>query len=280
LPIADLQFAIYELKVDHNPRTAGLVPIQAVTFDVGGTLIEPWPSVGHAYAEVAARYGQTQLDPELLNRRFLAAWQERPAGFDYSRAAWAEIVARTLAGSSPLANDGAYFAELYEHFATAKPWRVYEDVRPTLAALRRQGLKLAAISNWDRRLRPLLHNLDLAPAFDLIVISAEQGIHKPAPGIFARAVAALGVPASAALHVGDSAEEDLLGARQAGLQALRLDRAAAALDDHTITSLRALLALLWREHARPRPCAEAGATTRRRRNGSTAQGNALGQRSQ
>ena len=30
--------------------------IKAITFDVGGTLIEPWPSVGHAYAGVAARY--------------------------------------------------------------------------------------------------------------------------------------------------------------------------------------------------------------------------------
>jgi putative hydrolase of the HAD superfamily len=233
------------------PKRAGPVRLQAVTFDVGGTLIDPWPSVGHAYAEVAARHGQAQLGPELLNRRFLAAWRERPAAFDYSRAAWAEIVARTLAGLSPLAGDGAYFTELYEHFATAKPWRVYDDARPTLAALRRQGLRLAVISNWDQRLRPLLHNLGLAPAFDLIVISAEHGIHKPAPGIFARAVAALGVPASAALHVGDSAEEDLLGARQAGLQALRLDRAAAAPDDHTITSLGELVALTGRPRLRP-----------------------------
>jgi len=225
--------------------------VHAVTFDAGGTLIEPWPSVGHAYAEVAARHGQAQLDPELLNRRFLAAWQERPAAFDYSRAAWAKIVARTLAGLSPLANDDAYFTELYEHFATAKPWRVYDDVRPTLAALRRQGLKLAVISNWDGRLRPLLHNLGLAPEFDLIVISAEQGIHKPAPEIFARAVAALGVPAAAALHVGDSAEEDLLGARQAGLQALRLDRAAPAPDAHTITCLRELVGPTARLCARP-----------------------------
>jgi putative hydrolase of the HAD superfamily len=219
------------------PERAGAGLVQAVTFDVGGTLIDPWPSVGHAYSEVAARHDQAQLDPAVLNRRFLAAWQERPAAFDYSRAAWAKIVAGTLDGLSPLAGDDAYFSELYAHFATAKPWRIYDDVRPTLAALRRQGLKLAVISNWDQRLRPLLHALGLAHEFDLIVVSAEQGIHKPAPGIFARALAALGVPASAALHVGDSVEEDLLGARQAGLNALRLNRAAAAPDDHTITSL-------------------------------------------
>jgi hypothetical protein len=32
--------------------------IRAVSFDVGGTLIEPWPSVGRAYAEVAARHAR------------------------------------------------------------------------------------------------------------------------------------------------------------------------------------------------------------------------------
>jgi hypothetical protein len=37
--------------------TQALSGIRAVTFDVGGTLIEPWPSVGRVYAEVAARHG-------------------------------------------------------------------------------------------------------------------------------------------------------------------------------------------------------------------------------
>ena len=42
--------------------------IRAVTFDVGGTLIEPWPSVGHVYAEVAAQHGWAGLSIEALNR--------------------------------------------------------------------------------------------------------------------------------------------------------------------------------------------------------------------
>ncbi len=42
--------------------------IRAVTFDVGGTLIEPWPSVGHVYAEVAARHGVAAIDVATLNQ--------------------------------------------------------------------------------------------------------------------------------------------------------------------------------------------------------------------
>ena len=47
--------------------------IKAITFDVGGTLIEPWPSVGHAYAEVAARHGVT-VEPDEVTSRFVKAW--------------------------------------------------------------------------------------------------------------------------------------------------------------------------------------------------------------
>jgi FMN phosphatase YigB (HAD superfamily) len=38
-------------------RPADSRPVEAVTFDVGGTLIEPWPSVGHIYAEAASKLG-------------------------------------------------------------------------------------------------------------------------------------------------------------------------------------------------------------------------------
>ena len=44
----------------HRLEMTHLGHIQAVTFDVGGTLIRPWPSVGHVYAEVAARHAQAR----------------------------------------------------------------------------------------------------------------------------------------------------------------------------------------------------------------------------
>src|ERR1700722_18252190 len=51
-------------------------PVHAITFDVGGTLIQPWPSVGHVYAEVAARHGIKPEAAETLNQRFAAAWKK------------------------------------------------------------------------------------------------------------------------------------------------------------------------------------------------------------
>ena len=70
--------------------------VAAITFDVGGTLIEPWPSVGHAYAEVAARHG-VDAAPEEITQRFVEAWRRR-GDFEYTKAGWAALVDETFAG--------------------------------------------------------------------------------------------------------------------------------------------------------------------------------------
>lgn len=187
--------------------------IQAVTFDVGGTLIEPWPSVGHVYAAVAQKHG-CRITPEVLNQRFRAAWKAK-RNFRHSRADWAALGRETF--RDPACE--AFFPELYDRFAMPDAWRVFDDVRPALARLKERGLKLAIISNWDERLRPLLQKLDLAHFFDVIVISIEVGACKPAPEIFRQALRLLAVPAASALHVGDSEIEDIQGARSIGMQA-------------------------------------------------------------
>jgi putative hydrolase of the HAD superfamily len=201
----------------------GRVNIRAISFDVGGTLLEPWPSVGHVYADVAGRFGISDVAPEALNRAFGVAWKARK-DFDYSRAAWRRLVVETFAEALAPAPDGACFDAIYEHFAGPVPWRVFDDVLPTLTSARERGLKLAVVSNWDERLGPLLEALDIARHFDVVVSSHSCGHTKPAGEIFLRAAEMLGFPAESVLHIGDSRAEDFDGAQSAGLAALWLDR--------------------------------------------------------
>ncbi len=91
-----------------------------------------------------------------------------------------------------------------------------------LARLRRRGLRLAVISNWDLRLRPVLERLRLLRYFDVVVISQEVGFAKPDPAIFERASDLLEVPPEQILHVGDELPADVRGARAAGFQVLAL----------------------------------------------------------
>jgi putative hydrolase of the HAD superfamily len=216
-----------------------LAGIRALTFDVGGTLIEPWPSVGGVYAKIAAQHG-LEADAEALDRQFAKAWAAKK-DFNYSMADWENLVRQTFAGMAKAAITDAMFTTLYEHFATAAPWRIFDDVMPCLRELKKRGLKLGIISNWDTRLRPLLRALQLDSYFDSIVVSAEVGARKPDPRIFQAAAAQMGLPPAAILHVGDSLREDVAGARAAGFQALPLTRGRHPAPLPTMESLPALI---------------------------------------
>ena len=197
--------------------------IQAITFDVGGTLIHPWPSVGHVYSQVAARHGHPNLPADTLNHQFAAAWAAKGA-FKHSRGEWLALVKQTFAGMLADAAVEKLFNPLYAYFAKRESWEVFEDVHPALAELRRNELLLGIISNWDERLRPLLRDLKLSQYFAVTIISIEAGFAKPERAIFQRAVDLLGVPAESILHVGDSFAEDAAGGQSAGMRTLLLDR--------------------------------------------------------
>ncbi|HWB60625.1 MAG TPA: HAD-IA family hydrolase [Chthoniobacteraceae bacterium] len=219
-----------------------MVKIQAVTFDVGGTLIQPWPSVGHVYAEVAGRHGLKNLSPEQLNARFKNAWRARP-GFAHSRNAWEELVKEVFGASTP----PGFFSELYERFAEPDAWHIFDDVIPALDALASREIKLAVISNWDERLRPLLRALRLDRYFEAFAISIEVGFPKPSPVIFEHAATKLGLPPASILHVGDSLEMDVEGAKAAGFQALQIHR-HAKVSGHGMDSLGQLVPIIGKPH--------------------------------
>jgi putative hydrolase of the HAD superfamily len=228
-------------------RLAGALALRAVTFDVGGTLIEPWPSVGHIYATVAARHGCRRLSPTLLNRRFARAWRGL-RDFRHTASEWAALVDATFHGLTPVLPSQTFFPELYDRFSQPQAWRVYDDVRPALEALASSGLRLGVISNWDDRLRPLLRRLRLDRYFTAIIVSCEVAAPKPSPIIFQAAAAALALPPSAILHIGDCLPLDVRAAKAAGFRALRLQRRLDRPTDGAIKSLQELLALLEATH--------------------------------
>jgi putative hydrolase of the HAD superfamily len=100
-------------------------PIEAVTFDAGGTLIEPTPSVGHIYAATARLLGY-RFDPEELEWRFREAWRAK-GNFDYSVRGWQNLVAVMLDGFVTADALPELFAAIYERFKDPAVWRIYPD---------------------------------------------------------------------------------------------------------------------------------------------------------
>ncbi len=113
----------------------------------------------------------------------------------------------------------------------------YPDAVPALTALRRRGLRLVAVSNWDCSLGTVLARCGLAELLEGAVSSAEAGAAKPDPAIFAAALELVGCPPAEALHVGDTPEEDVIGAEAAGIRALLLDRDGPDGDISSLTEI-------------------------------------------
>jgi putative hydrolase of the HAD superfamily len=197
--------------------------IRAITFDVGGTLITPWPSVGHVYAEVAGQNGHSGISPVVLNQQFAVAWNALK-GFQHTRQEWAKLVDASFRGLLDPLPSRTFFSSLYDRFAEPDAWHVFQDVTPALAKLRNSRFRLGIISNWDDRLRPLLRALKLDLFFETIVVSGEVGFPKPSPHIYQRAAKDLGLDPAHIRHIGDSMEMDFQGASAAEFQALLIHR--------------------------------------------------------
>lgn len=206
---------------------------RALLLDAMGTLITLRQSVGTTYAAVAAEHG-VQADPAAIDALFPAVYQAAPplafrlADPDALRVAecgwWGDRIREVFHGldGSPEPTD-ALVEALFERFADPALWRVYPDVPQALAAWRRQGLRLAVVSNFDRRLHPLLRSLGLMPWLEQVIVSSEVGAAKPSALPFRRALDALRLQPHQVWHVGDQAE-DVEGASRAGVRCLRLRR--------------------------------------------------------
>jgi putative hydrolase of the HAD superfamily len=229
--------------------------LSAVFFDAANTLLYPEPPVGELYARTARKYGvhARVADVQTQFRRSWEALQVKAVGDPVrygvgeadGRRWWQAVVAETFRPLGMPEPFELFFDELYRLFADPAVWRVYPEVFDVLQALKARGLILGVLSNWDIRLGPLLEGLSLTPYFDHVVLSAVIGWEKPHRRIFASAIERSGVPADEVLHVGDSYQQDVVGARQAGMYAVWLRRRGAEpADCPVISSLRELVMIV------------------------------------
>ncbi|MET0343040.1 MAG: HAD family hydrolase [Polyangiales bacterium] len=103
-------------------------------------------------------------------------------------------------------------------------WRkVPSDLLAALALGKQHGLRYGVVSNSEGRLPALFSRVGLDGWFEHVVDSALEGVRKPDPEIFRRALARMGVEARDALYAGDIPNVDVDGARGVGMQAVLVD---------------------------------------------------------
>ena len=201
--------------------------MKAVFFDVDFTLIRPGPVFdGEGYRIFAARYG-LRVDPLRFEDAVRLASVEldrlqddvyRPEPF--LRYAGRVLIEMGAAG----AGIEECAQEIYDEWAACRHFALYDDVKPTLAAIHAAGYRIGLISNTHRCLTSFQSHFDLEPFIAAAVSSSEHGYLKPHPSIFRAALDRLGAPAADAVMIGDSMTHDVAGARQVGMAAVLLVR--------------------------------------------------------
>lgn len=232
--------------------------LRAVFFDVGNTLIHPYPSVSHVCREVFSSAGHDRDLRAIDDLMPLvdAYYEDRYRSDDTfwtseeeTSGVWVgmySLLCRRL-GIEDDAEATDLARRVYEEFGDAGRWRAYPDVVPAFARLRDRGLRLGVISNWDSRLVGVLGGMGIGDMLDAVISSADVGLHKPDPRIFELACERLGVAPGEAAHVGDHEYADVLGARAAGMFAVRVDRFGEGCPEGAVSDFDALESALGLE---------------------------------
>lgn len=209
--------------MEHAPR--------AVTFDLFGTLLD---------------FSIARDEPRLVKR--LLAQEGAAAPVDAVLSTWLEAslahrarepfrtVSEALTVGAAAARDAfsldadpARWTEALEDLWATRP--AASGARELLEGLRARGVPYAIVTNLDQHvLDRVLAHARLASLVDVAVCSELARAYKPHPRPFQLALARLGVRARDAVHVGDSAREDGVGAAAAGYGAARIVRSASVVD--------------------------------------------------
>ena len=120
----------------------------------------------------------------------------------------------------------------------------FDDVLPALNALQRHYM-MGILSNGNT----YPERCGLAGYFQFVVLAQDYGIRKPDPRLFEITIERAGCAKHQLLHVGDSFQNDIIGAKQAGVRSVWLNREGGNNEteqqpDFEISSLRELTEVL------------------------------------
>jgi putative hydrolase of the HAD superfamily len=257
--------------------------LRGVLLDLDDTLLVEVGSAEEAF-RASGRLAQAEhgVDPEALHRavrqRCRELWYAHPLHPWAKRigvSSWEALWARFLGDQPELGvyrawapdyrveswrrgladlgvDDPALVERLAETFPRERRRRhlLFDDALSALTALRDRGMRLGLVTNGLSCLqREKISGGGLESWFEAVVISGELGIRKPNEAPFLAALGGMGIRPEDAAMVGNSLENDVAGARAAGVRSVWLDRNEGASGpgpepDARIASLSELPALL------------------------------------
>ncbi|PQV63362.1 haloacid dehalogenase superfamily, subfamily IA [Abditibacterium utsteinense] len=212
------------------------IPLMYLIFDSYGTLLE----MDDFYGRLQRNFAQfgAHFPPDVIKRAAHAEMRHYMKG---------ARLANCLGSWNNLRRDCALILEnaireqghsielapeqVMEILSDSVVYQPFPGVKATLSDLKKRGLRLGVLSNWDFKLKHALEDAEILPFFDFALSSAQVGVEKPAREFFEKGFALArrfqpNLGRKECFYIGDHYEKDVLGARQAGLSPLWLVRDA------------------------------------------------------
>ncbi len=206
-------------------------PLKAALFDMDDTLFDHQHSSRQGLTAIQPSYlclqqktlqelerdhGQLILDLHTLVLQGIITLQEaRTRRFQRLLARYGETISTEAA-----AVVAAHYREAYQSVRRPVPGAL-----ALLQALKERQVKIGIVTNnLAAEQQAKLRDCGLEPFTDALIVSEHIGVAKPHPAIFEAALGQLECAASEAVMIGDSWEVDILGAHQAGIRAIWLNR--------------------------------------------------------
>jgi FMN phosphatase YigB (HAD superfamily) len=209
-------------------------PLRAVTFDCWSTLIHEEAGSVPAQAlqaalVAAARELRVELSAERAGEALTLAWRRHTHLWRRGLASGAVDMARWAleeVGVPSAAEHAPRLGAQLEAITGQATHRALPGAEVTLRALAERGVRRALICDTGmssgRSVRQFLDRVGLLRWLEVLVFSDEAGVPKPHPKVFHTVLEGLGVPAEAAIHVGDLRRSDVAGARGVGMGSVRI----------------------------------------------------------
>lgn len=189
--------------------------IKAVIFDMYETLITHFASPFYFGLEIAQDIG---IDPS----EFLPLWR----GTEDKRTTGELPMDKAL--ESILKTCNIFSDDLLKHIMDKRVEikedcfrHLHNEIIPMLELLKKSNIKIALISNCFTEEAMVIRNSILAPYFDEIILSCEQGIKKPDPQIFLYCLEKLKLKPEECIYVGDGGSNELDAASTLGIRPIQ-----------------------------------------------------------
>ncbi|HET6648905.1 MAG TPA: HAD-IA family hydrolase [Candidatus Limnocylindria bacterium] len=217
---------------------------RALLVDIDDTVVD-WIGPAHdaVVTSIATHPSFAERDPSAVADRFMeiveethALWMAGELSVDQLRAERIRRLVRET-GNEIDPDEALVLADAYRraYLAARRP---VAGAGELLAEVRRLGARVVAVTNnLVSEQEDKLRHTNLRHLFDDLVISEAAGVNKPDPVIFEIALRAAGAAPSEAVMLGDSWENDVVGALGMGIAAAWLDRRGLGVPDPNVPVL-------------------------------------------